>query len=694
MARRASAEALIRIGALPDSSLRRALNGTVDAVRRSQVQVRAETDKTAKYQQQVAERGARLQIAINNAARRDKERAERAATKVTEREAKAQLSAVERAAKAQARAQEQAEKAKQREMQRTLREAEKASRQQIRESEKTARTQIRDAQRAAREMERVHREAAHSSRRFWTNVATGAGAIGGGAGAALGFAGGVAGDLGVVGPAQTIGSAKEITDSLIRSLGQAGFSADFVKNTVRQIDEAAKRNTVGQGGLAAGLLKAQAKYSDPEFFLKNIDFFAKMSRASGSSPEQLADFAMGQRQIGGLTDDQSRDVTAAAFLQGGKGSIEFKEMASQFGPAIATFAQDMNARGMEEMLQIQGIVQVLAKSLKDPAEVATVLERFGGQLKRKTVQTKLKAVGIDIADEKGNINKSPAEIMKMIADSPAMQSPQVRQRIFPEVRGEAGAATMVDRITADSSVLRDLINVDPEQGKALAESINAMLDATPFSKIDEMNIEAQSVTLSGAEKIIEQMVEIAKVKQAADELAFENPAAAGALTTLGGAGLGALILRRLGGGLLPKALPKLLTALPGAPVMTAASGGGAVSTLGRFFTSAAPAVSGAGAGPLALLSVHEQLSEEAGTTTPILDAIQARLDSVFGASEGSKGGVEISKDSVAALSESLKKHPEATVRIVVDGPGRVTRVDETDLHIDLGTGSGRMSAAR
>lgn len=712
---RLSAQAIVRLSAVPDSSLRRALNGTVDAVRRSQKQI--ETSNTAtqvkaarealateRYKQQVAERGARLQIAMANAERREKERAEKGATRDKEREAKARQRLAERQAKAEAKAVADAEQYKRRV-------AEAGARLNIamhnaarRETEKTARTQIREAEKAAREVERTNRQAAERTRQFWRNAATVGGAVAGAAGGAYAFSSKMGGDLGIQSPSQTIGSAKEITESLIRSLGQAGFGGDFVKKTVQEIDAAGKRNKVDQGALAAGMLKAQAKYSDPKFFQENMDFIAQLSRASGSSPEVITDFMMGQRQIGGLTDQQTVDLAKTSFIQGGKGAIEFKDVAGTFAPTIATFAQDVGARGPEDMQQIQAIVQILGKSLKNPAEVATTMERFSSRLKQKGTQNKLRAIGVDIADEKGNIDRSPGEILEMLSKSPKLANPQARQAVFKDLLGESAAATMITQLQVDPNLFRDLMNVDPQQGADLINKINEQLDSTVFSKIDAMNIAAQSVTLTNEGNFIGSMIDIAKGAQGVDTFATEHPWLSGILSTVGAAGLGSAITRRLAG-TPAKVLPRLLPGATGGAVATSAEGAGGSlwarltgAPLGGLTGGSLVAGGGAvGLGALALApdSVVQGTINATGIGGA-LDSYGGALKGVFGDAFSPKDGmpVQVSKDSVAALAEAINKHPGAVVRIQVDGPGRVTRVEETDMRIDLGTGSGRMSAAR
>lgn len=702
-----SATAIVRLSAVPDSSLRRALNGTVDAVRRSQGQIAAsssqtqakaarEAEATERYKQQVAERGARLQIAMANAERREKERAEKSATRDRDREAKARQRLAERQAKAEAKAAADAEAYKRRVAEAGARLNIQMHNAARRETERTARTQIREAEKAAREVERTNRLAAERTRQFWRNAATVGGAVAGAAGGAYAFSSKMGGDLGITSPSQTIGSAKEITEALIRSLGQAGFDDAFVKGAVQQLDEAGKRNKVGQGELAAGLLKAQAKYSDPEFFLKNQDFIAQLSRASGSSPEVITDFMMGQRQIGRLTDQQTVDLAKTSFIQGGKGAIEFKDVAGTFAPTIATFAQDVGARGPEDMQQIQAIVQILGKSLKNPAEVATTMERFSARLKQKGTQTKLRALGVDIADDKGNIDRSPGEILQMLASSPKLANPQARQAVFKDLLGESAAATMITQLQADPNLFRDLMNVAPQEGADLISKINAQLDSTVFSKIDAMNIDAQSVTLTNKGDFIGSMVDIAKGAQGADTFATEHPWLAGIAAVLGSAGLGTGIVRRLAG-TPAKVLPKIL---PGAAVATPAVAGGSVwSRLAAApITAGGVAAGGAvGLGALALApdSVVKGTIDAVGLAGA-LDSYGGALKGVFGDAFSPKDGmpVQVSKDSVDALAEAINKHPGAVVRIQVDGPGRVTRVEETDMRIDLGTGSGRMSAAR
>lgn len=535
-----SAQALIRISAVQDPSLRRALSGAVNESKRASKQVAKDSESAAKVAEQAQLRGARMQIRLAEANR-----------KAAERSAKQTAKATEQAQLAGARRQIAIDSAKAREQKRIVDDLE---RYKLRAAEKGAALQIRIDQKRQQQLarEQKHAEMRQGAvRRVMTGAVVGAGV--GLARAATGFAEGAAGTLGVQDPRDTILGAKAIREQLTRQLIAAGKDDSFVQDVIAQIDATAKRTVVPQAQIAGAVSKAQSRFSDPQFVLENMDFLAQAARAAGESVETIAEFGLTLKQVGKLDNAAAMRLIQAQFIQGAKGSIEVKDFATTFAPSIATFAQDVGASGEEELGQITALAQVLGQSLKNPAEVATSMERLGGRLKQASVQKMLRGVGVDIADEKtGKIDRSTGEIFQQLTSSKALKNPQVRQKIFSDLLGEGAASTLIAAEGRNAGLYNSISNADPAKGAELIARITGSLDKQALTDVDRMNIEAQSVTLTAkGDALVKALVSAARTRSdvaTGSPLGFEM--AGPTMDVIQGIGGGALVSALLSGRLM------------------------------------------------------------------------------------------------------------------------------------------------
>ena len=94
-----------------------------------------------------------------------------------------------------------------------------------------------------------------------------------------------------------------------------------------------------------------------------------------------------------------------------------------------------------------------------PVTFRNLMTRFGSELKQADTQIALRKVGVNIADEKGNITASPKEIIRQLSASQELMSPQKRQEIFKDVRGEGGLATVLTSLQHDPGAYDELINL-------------------------------------------------------------------------------------------------------------------------------------------------------------------------------------------------------------------------------------------
>lgn len=537
-----------------------------------------------------------------------------------------------------------------RESRRTLSEDERAQRERVRNARRAAQQMAREWQRherqKRREMQRTTREAEQNARREERarrvasrdrRRAVGGAVLGGVVGgihAAASFSSQAQGRLGLQDPADMVLTAKQINEDLIRALSQAGFDQNGIDAALHKIDQAAKRNKVFQEKLAGAVVFGQERFSDPRAVLENLDFIAQLSRASGAEPAAIAGFGLTAKQAGRLNDEDLRPVLATAFTQTGEGAIEFGDLSGSTASTVAQIAAKTGAQGRQQILEITAIIQALGKSLKNAPEVATLGERLFMQLNRAPTLKKLqKLAGVRIADKEGRPLGSPLETIQKIVQSPKLRdNALLRQKVFADILGEEGAATLIKANERDPELLNRLAKADPAEGERVIELINKRLDASPFTKVDELAIQAQSVTLQGG-KLTEALIEAARTRT---ELATENPVAfeaVGPVTqVLTSIGLGGLALKLLGGGAAAGAGASAATAAGTGAAGTAAAGAAGVG-LGTGALAALPALALGGAIGTGALALNDLASEYLG-----LPSARKFIEGLGASFQGPSGG--------------------------------------------------------
>lgn len=700
--------AVIRLRVKPDGSIQRAMRGVTDATQKANAQQIAAARKLAEIQKRElarvekersasAMRNLSLQARMLQAEKANAKRAADAQAKEAKRAADAKIREEERAARARERIEQQLQRQK-------IRWQLNSARMEAQAAERSSRAQIREAQKAHREEMRMMNARREAAKRVASTIA---GMVIGGAAGALGaadsFTAQAQGRLGVSDPADTIGSAKQITDQMIRSLTAGGFSREEVSGTVSRIDEVAKRTKVSQADLAAAVAFGQERFSDPRAVIENLDLIAQLARATGGSAAAIAGYGLTAKQAGTgggevVNNEDMRDLLLRTLSQTGEGSIEFGNLSGEFASTIATAVSDLGAYGADNVRQITALAQVLGKSLKNPAEVATIFERFTSKLKNADVQERLSDLGVRIADKDGRITASPFEIITQMMASEKLRNPQVRQDVFKDLLGEQGAATIMTSLDRDPELFLRLATATSEQGQAMLDEVIARLDASPFSAVDQMQVDAQSVTLAGmgANDLVKLITAAAEERV---KLATENPVGFELFdpikSVLGGIGLGAL------GGKLFGSAGSWFGRI-GAPAMDAAGTGATIASraIGTSVTGSSMIGAGAFALPAATLAAAFLPDSAVGGA---YSAAGESIANATGINEWGPGPlglkqptapIDLSPATIKAIADATaasQRTGNATLRVQIDGPGRVvgTRQNEAfPAALDTGSAAG------
>ena len=414
-----------------------------------------------------------------------------------------------------------AETTQRKESRRTLSEAERSDRDKVRSARKAARAIAREWERAERkkrrEMEVSQRRQEAASRRFLARGVGSFGSVIGGA-SVVGAAGSVVsgvtrfgeearGALDIKRAIDTIADSKQTVESFARAMGQAekdtgeAFGKEEIRDSLKGLVQTAKQERVLPEDMIGGAVVAQSIFSDPGLFLDNQAFFAQLNRATGARVADLVGIAgtikQTQSEAGSpLSNDDLKDVVRSLVQQTGEGAVEFENLAGEFAPAFAQFASTFTrVRGKEQAVFAGALAQTMARSLKGAPESATLMLRLLSSLRSGKVQKALKdEAKVSVADDKGFL-KHPVEVFRILANSRELQNPLVRDTVFPDLRGEEGLSTFLADMRADPGRFERLANVDPAKGQEMVDHLVDILDDSAFSKITDMQIEAQSVTL-------------------------------------------------------------------------------------------------------------------------------------------------------------------------------------------------------
>lgn len=649
-------KAIIRIGALPDSSLKRALKGTVDASRKASGQVEASTKKAAK----AGEVATRAEIEAAKRGMLDKGR-------TAESIARTEIRLAEKVARDRKRASEMA-----------LRAEKRAGEQTRREAEKTAQSQIKEAKRAQRE------RAAGRGR-------AGAAIIGGT------VAGAVFGGVQVAQRGQSVarvGSQEEMLDTAIEFKKQMLLTAVEAKTddgTRDQIADAifasSKETNTSLLDYTDALGAAQASFDKFEIFGKIIPELAKIAAGKDMPLQELVS-VLGVAGTGlGITDEKGMLALADVLISTAeRGSIEAGPIAGVLGPLMADWTVKTGRTGEAAARELFATAQVLAKfNPTKPGVVGTQIEAFMSAIKGdKKTQGALRKAGVEVLDDKGELRQMSDIAAQMASSKKFFERVQTggteQGGLFGRKEAQLAAVNLATAVRDDPNALLSLQNIEAGQGLASSQSGLEKLQATSGFKLQNIGATAQVETAKDSDRIIEAMTPMVK---GLTELQTEFPLLNASMPILTGAigGQTAAVL----------AQTVLSRTAGGASVAGKLAGAGKVRKLGM-----AAAVAGAGAAGFMITdSILDATGGRnaigdffAGLGGPKHESGPAGLGASSAKKQEKAGPVELGASTVQAITAANKQNPSKNkLHIVIDGPGTVGDIDadgNTDMQVDSG----------
>jgi hypothetical protein len=468
--------AIIRISALPDSALRRALSGVVDSARKTSRAVATEQAKAAKQ-------------------------GERAVAEAAKSTGRAAANAADEAIKQAKRAERE-----------KIRAAERAAVAEQREVQKTARTQMREAERASKAQAKAAAQSSQRRRDIGAAVAGGVyGAVRGGVDLVQrGF--GLAGMGSLEERLQTAG---QFRATLIRSAGEAGASPEERKAVEEQLLKASESTNISILDLVQGLATAQTRFDKFKEFSANIEDIAKAAAATGEPIEALIGAMGTAADVFHLDAAGQKEFLDALISTSQRGTIGVGDISTTLAPNMGSFAIAGQRTGIAGAREFLATAQVAGTSQAGAAETGTKLNQMIRELNDVKVQAQFKQIGIDITKtgKPGDQLRNIGDIASDFATNEQFQRPAVRQALFTRAEGREGAEFLMTKLQSDPAFFKNLESSRTGAGFESVDKTLGQLKNDPLYHLQTVGIRAQTDTVRHADEIV------AKITPAITELA-------------------------------------------------------------------------------------------------------------------------------------------------------------------------------
>ncbi len=285
-----------------------------------------------------------------------------------------------------------------------------------------------------------------------------------------------------------------------------GDQADELKRKLYDIsNNEAVRMDVSQ--LVDAMGQVLALTGDLDFAVQNIENIGIAARSSGASAGDIATVVANLKKLDIDTPEQVALALETLIAQGDAGAVEFKDLASEFGPLASAMAS-MGMRGQGALKFLGGFMQTTQDTTGSVAETGTAISAFLRDLGAKGQF--LEKQGITIFD--GDQMRDADAILKDIfAKVTKVESKTKQLSMLRNVFGDesfkavskmwtdyqaSGQFTMLDQMTnvevGNGQMVKDAI----DQTKTMAVAIETL--NTALSRMADENLSEPIQTLADA----------------------------------------------------------------------------------------------------------------------------------------------------------------------------------------------------
>lgn len=511
------ASILLRVGAVRDSSLDRSLRGTVDSARKASNQIGATNKKRAKESKEAA-------LDEVDAAKRALHDKARTADQLARKEL---------------RDEERAHAAKRRAIAATAKAARRAAEIERREAEKTARKQIQEAERVSTRRRAIARG---------VGGAVVGGVLGAGAGAVT-LARRAQSLAGVSDPLEQLRVAGLVDDKLIRAGNQAGISDDRRGQIKESLIDASTAFQIPQEELAGAVQVAQERYSRAFGILTSM--LPEIAGAAQATESDAAELTAALGAIGQAADLKTLGDYKAALLEivesSNQGAIAVGDFAGAMAPVAGLAKTTSGADGIGFVQEFSALAQQMGASGARTDEVGTMMKQYMERLASPEVRARLMKEGVQTTVD----GKTSGQLLPQ-ADIIANLEAQKEQLLKPGVLDKITGAAEVSRafkfaMLPGAQNFRDIESASG--GQEFIDKTVRDLTTSSQGKLRQVAVDTQATATRTGAKTMDAATPWAKAIsefQAANPLLSEL--AGPGMTTLGGLGGGALLMKLMGGG--------------------------------------------------------------------------------------------------------------------------------------------------
>ncbi|MCA9530474.1 MAG: phage tail tape measure protein [Myxococcales bacterium] len=403
----------------------------------------------------------------------------------------------------------------------------------FRRTERGKRSEIRETAREEEKTERTReRNAKKARRRAVGGAVLGAGAAVGAAAVAVGR--GAERTVGIRTQSEVLQDFMRTGREFLRSSTQAGLTEKQTAEMQKALADIGERTKTSTLGLLKAVSLTQEKFSQladaksPQAmkdYLDSLEFFAKVSRATGA---QIGDVASAAAQLQGqlhLNADEAKNAIAALVKAGLDGSITLEDFAGTFAKSFGTFALARGAGGESAAKEVGAVANAIAKTFTSPEQAQTRLEALLNTLATKPVQERLEKQGVYVTDDKGNLRALPEIVSQLAALGDTLNLTKINAALgSQEATSALGALVNQDRAAAAGQ--KGALTLKQRVATATAsggrESIDKVLDAfdnSVFGKIDAANAKREAELIRSNKEIVGAIASLA-TKMAALENEF------------------------------------------------------------------------------------------------------------------------------------------------------------------------------
>jgi hypothetical protein len=251
-------------------------------------------------------------------------------------------------------------------------------------------------------------------------------------------------------------------DALTRLQITAEKTPEEMKAFSVSVKEASDRTGIGKDKILAASAAYVALTGDMDGAAKSTGMWANVAQATNSSIDDIAKTAAALSQNSKVGPEDMEAAFAALAIQGKKGAIELKDLASQMSTIAPQWAMFKGGTGVEGVKQLGAALQIVKRGFGgDAGETITGLQGMLTALVKNSAR--FKAGGVKIFDTDKNGNKTMRNVLDIVNDisnSKLVKDPQKLEKAF----GRVEAYRAFIQLRENKGALDDLIKTSGDVG--------------------------------------------------------------------------------------------------------------------------------------------------------------------------------------------------------------------------------------